>query len=208
MLAKLALEEFCDRLADGRPTPGGGSAAAVAGAMGCGLVAMFCKLTANRKQYSAVREEMSTAAAYADQWRGQLLQLAELDSKAFEKVLAAIRMTRDTEAKKAARRQAIDEATLEATGVPMQTAAACVAVMERVPSLAGRGNPNALSDLKVGLELLWTGFQGALANVEINLPALAEKEATTLQEETLKLAARAQKNLETGRQAIAASIQA
>lgn len=206
MLANLALEEFCDRLADGKPTPGGGSAAAVAGAMGSGLVAMFCKITANRKKYSSVREEMVTTAAYADQWRGQLLQLAELDSRAFEKVLAANRMARDTEAEKAARSQAIDEASLEATGVPMQTAAACVAVMERVPPLAGRGNPNALSDLKVGLELLWTGFQGALANVEINLPWLPEKEAAPLKEESLKLAARAQKALDTGRQAIAASI--
>lgn len=206
MLVELSVKDFCARLADGKPTPGGGSAAAVAGAMGSGLVAMFCNVTAGRKKYAAVKEEMENTARYADQWREQLLQLADLDSAAFEKVLAANRLPKETEAEKEARQQAIDAASLEATQVPLKTAAACLAVMEKVPPLAVKGNPNALSDLKVGLELLWTGFQGALANVEINLPWLPEQEATPLQKETLELAARAQKALDTGRQEISANL--
>ncbi len=206
MLVDLNVKEFCARIADGKPTPGGGTAAAVAGAMGAGLVSMFCNVTAGRKKYASVKEDMEEAAGHAVRWQQKLLELADLDSQAFEKVLEANRMPKETDEEKKVRKQAIDAASLEATRVPLQTGAACVAVIEMVPALAARGNPNALSDLKVGLELLWTAFQGAMANVEINLPWLPEEDGAEIKDELLHLTMQAQKAAEQGREQINANL--
>ncbi len=206
MLVDLNVKEFCARIADGNPTPGGGTAAAVSGAMGASLVSMFCNVTAGRKKYAAVKDDMEETARHAVQWQQKLLELADLDSQAFQKVLEANRMPKETDEEKQARKEASDAASLEATRVPLQTAAACVAVIEVIPALAARGNPNALSDLKVGLELLWTGFQGALANVEINLPWMPEGEAGEIEDEVLHLTMQAQKAAEQGREQIGANI--
>lgn len=199
MFADLSLEEFCRRLADGQPTPGGGSASAMAGAMGAGLVSMFCSLTLGRKKYAEVQGEMEEAAALAQDWQAHLLNLVDLDSAAYGKVLEANRMPKDSAQEKAVRRQAIDAANLEATSTPLDTAASCVAVLERIPSLAAKGNGNALSDLKVGMELLYTAFVGAKANVDINLPWLPKSEAEEYREKIDALGARADKALHQGR---------
>lgn len=203
MFVELSLDEFTKRLADGKPTPGGGSAAAMAGAMGAGLVSMFCNVTAGRKKYADVKEQMEEEAGFAEVWRSRLVELVDKDSAAFDKILAANRMPKETEDEKAARKQASDAATLEATRVPLETASTCVAVLERIPPLAAKGNPNAISDLKVGMELLLTAFGGGMANVEINLPWLSDKAAAEeIRTEILELAIRAQKAVETGREEI------
>lgn len=197
MLVNLNLGDFCKAISDKNPTPGGGSASAFAGAMGASLVAMFCSLTASKKKYVDVKEIMEEVASFALEGQGRLLGLVDADSGAYEKVLAANRMPKDSEAEAELRQRAVAEATLEATRVPLDTAASCLAVLEKVPGLAERGNPNALSDLKVGTELLWTAFQGGLANVEINLPWLPETEAEGIRDQVLDLVVRAQKTLET-----------
>jgi glutamate formiminotransferase/formiminotetrahydrofolate cyclodeaminase len=203
MFVELSLQEFTQRLADGKPTPGGGSAAAMAGAMGAGLVSMFCKVTAGKKKYADVKEQMDKESCYAQVWRGRLVELVDKDSAAFGKILAANRMPKETDQEKELRQQAIDAATMEATRVPLETASTCVAVLERIPPLAAKGNPNAISDLKVGMELLWTAFGGGMANVEINLPWLSDKAAAEdIRTEILELAIRAQRALETGREEI------
>jgi glutamate formiminotransferase/formiminotetrahydrofolate cyclodeaminase len=202
MFAQLSIEEFVQRLSDGNPTPGGGSAAALAGAMGSALVAMFCNLTAGRKKYAAVKEEMKTVAAFALELKGQLLQLVDRDSAAYEGIVAANRLPRETEAEKARRQEAIDAATLEATRTPLETAAVCVSLLERIPPLAAKGNPNAISDLKVGTELLFTAFTGARANVDINLPWLAEPAASPIKAELAELVRRAEMSVRSGREEI------
>jgi len=203
MFVELSLEEFSQRLADGKPTPGGGSAAAMAGAMGAGLVSMFCTLTASKKKFVAVKEEMEKEASHADVWRGRLVELVDRDSAAYGKILAANRLPKDSDAEKELRQQAIDDATLEATQTPLETASNCIAVLERIPPLFAKGNPNAFSDLKVGMELLFTAFGGAMANVEINLPWLADTAgAEGIRIEILELAVRAKKAVESGREEI------
>lgn len=202
MYTDLSLKEFTARLADGQPTPGGGSASAMAGAMGAGLVSMFCSLTLGRKKYAESWQEMEEAAAFAKDLRACLVELVDLDSAAYGKVLTANRMPKGTAEEKALRRQAIDAANLEATGTPLETAASCVTVLERIPSLTTKGNTNALSDLKVGMELLYTAFVGAKANVEINLPWLPEAEAERYRAEVAAFVARAERAIQQGREEI------
>lgn len=203
MFVELSLDEFTRRLADGSPTPGGGSAAALAGTMGASLVAMFCTLTAKKKKYAQVKEEMEGVAQFCALRRSVLMELVDKDSAAYEMVLAANRKPKETDEERELRRQAIDEATLEATRIPLETASHCVAVLERIPPLAAKGNPNAISDLKVGMELLFTAFGGAKANVEINLPWLTDSAAAREIETQLNdLVATAQEALEKGREEI------
>lgn len=209
MFIELSLDEFTRRLADGSPTPGGGSAAAMAGAMGAGLVSMFCTLTAGKKKFAAVQAEMEREAAFAEVRRAKLMTLVDQDSLAYEKVLAANRMPKESDEEKAARKQAADAATLQATRTPLETAVNCAAVLERIPPLAAKGNPNAISDLKVGMELLFTAFTGAAANVEINLPWLADAAAAReIRGELDDLANRARRSLEKGREEISRLLQA
>lgn len=202
MYAQLSIEEFVERLSDGNPTPGGGSAAALAGAMGSALVAMFCNLTAGKKKYAAFKDEMEAVAAFAQELKGRFLELVDRDSAAYERIVAANRLPKETEAEKARRLQAIDAATLEATRTPLETAAVSVSLLERIPPLAAKGNPNALSDLKVGTELLFTAFTGARANVEINLPWLGEAAAAPIKEELAALIQRAERSVRSGREEI------
>ena len=128
-----------------------------------------------------------------------MVELVDLDSEAYAKVLAANRLPKETEAEKAARREAMDAATLIATRTPLETAACCVAALELVPPLVAKGNPNALSDLKVGMELLFTAFTGARANLEINLPWLPQAAAAEITEELSPLIAKAEALVAEGR---------
>ena len=204
MLVNLSLAEFTRRLADGNPTPGGGSASALAGAMGSALVAMFCNLTAGRKKYASVREEMLEAAAFAGEQQGKFLGLVDRDSAAYEKIVAANRLAKDSEEEKTRRAQALDAASLEATRTPLETCGVSADLLERTLSLAAKGNANALSDLKVGVELLFTAFSGAKANVEINLPWLPETLGEGIRAELAALVLRAEGALKVAREEISA----
>jgi glutamate formiminotransferase/formiminotetrahydrofolate cyclodeaminase len=202
LFAQMSIEEFIQRLSDGKPTPGGGSAAALAGAMGAALIAMFCNLTASKKKYFGIKEEMETIAAFAQERQKLLLELVDRDSAAYEKILAANRLPKETEAEVALRREAINGATLEATRTPLETATVSLGLLELVPPLASKGNPNALSDLKVGMELLYTSFSGGKANVEINLPWLNPADAKEIKSQLAALCPLAERTLCKGREEI------
>lgn len=202
MLINLSAREFVGRLGDGNPTPGGGSASALAGAMGTALVAMYCNLTASRKKYASVQGEMLAAAAFALERQKILLDLVDRDSAAYEGIVQANRLPKDTEEEKILRAKAIDQVTLTATRTPLETAAVCAEMLERILGLAPKGNPNALSDLQVGLELLFTAFTGARANVEINLPWLFEDIGRNLRSELGVLSLRAEKAVQAARKEI------
>lgn len=195
MYARLSVEDFTGCLADGKPTPGGGSAAALAGAMGAGLVAMFCNLAAGRKKYAAVETELAAVARAADKIRVELLALVDRDSAAYEEIVAANRLPRASEAEKAGRQAAIAAASLTATLTPLATASFCADLLAQMRALAAKGNPNALSDLKVGAELTAAAFAGARANVEINLPWLTEQQRASIGQDMLALAVRAEQAL-------------
>ena len=165
---------FLDALASGAPTPGGGGAAALSGAMAAALVSMVCNLTIGRERYAEAEADMRQTLARAEMLREELQQLAEDDVVAFNRLSAAYKLPRATEADIAIRKDAIQAALRRATDVPLRTARAAAAVLPLCPAAAERGNQAAVSDIGVAALLAHAGVRSALLNVEINLRTLQD----------------------------------
>jgi glutamate formiminotransferase/formiminotetrahydrofolate cyclodeaminase len=163
---------FLDQVAAPSPTPGGGTVAAFVGALAATLPAMVAGLTIGKKSYAASEDAMREVKRRVEQLRIRLLGLARQDSEAFEAVLRARRMADTTAEEKAMREQALRAAELEATRVPLRTAAACVEVVEQAAVAARLGNRNAVTDAGVAGLLARAAAEGALLNVQINLKSL------------------------------------
>ena len=165
---------FLDALASGAPTPGGGGAAALSGAMAAALISMVCNLTIGRPRYADVENDMRQVLARAEMLREELQQLAEDDVVAFNRLSAAYKLPRVTESDTAIRRDAIQAALRRATDVPLRTARAAGAVLPLCPTVAERGNQAAVSDVGVAALLAQAAVRSALLNVEINLRTLQD----------------------------------
>lgn len=172
--AELPIRQFLSDLASSAPTPGGGTAAAVAGAMGAGLAEMVTALTLAREKYAASHEAMRPIARAAAGAREELLALAREDAQAYDEVVAARRLAKDTDEQKAHREERISAANRRATEVPLRTARAAARLLEAMPELAEKGNPNAASDAGAAALLLEAATQAALLNVAINLPGVSD----------------------------------
>lgn len=169
------IQDFCTQLAAGTPTPGGGAAAAVAGAMGASLVAMVAGLTAGREKYAAVNDEMVDLQAAASREADALLACADEDAEAFNAVMAALALPKATDEEKAARKAAVQEGYKVATHSPLNTMKHALPVMRGALAAAARGNTNALSDAYVGFLTASAAFEGGLWNVAINLGSLKDE---------------------------------
>jgi len=176
MLVDLKVSEFVDRLGAGTPTPGGGSAAALAGTLAAALGGMVCELTLGKTKYEPVRPEMEKARQALTRYRKDLLALIDRDSEAYDEVSKALKLPKETPAGKAARQQALGKASQYATEIPVKTAETCLAVMEQVKRVAQIGNANAASDAGVAAHLAHTGVAGAVLNVRINLSGIPDKD--------------------------------
>ena len=193
--SKLSLEQFLAALASDAPTPGGGTAAAVAGAMGAALAEMVAQLTLSKEKYASAHEAVRPIAEAGQLARAEFLSLAREDSEAYDQVVAARRMPKATEAEKSARQRQIAVASRNATEVPMRTARAAIRLLAALPELAEKGNPNAVSDVGAGALLLDACVEGALLNVGINLSGIEDvtfvsemqAETAVLQEESQRL---------------------
>ena len=170
--AELSLQGFLDALASEAPTPGGGTAAATAGAMGAALAQMVAGLTLSKEKYAASHDAVRPIAEAGELARAEFLDLAREDSEAYDEVIAARRLAKDTDAEKAARAHRIALANRRAAEVPMRTARAAVRLLEALPELAEKGNPNAASDVGAASLLLDACVEGALLNVGINLSSI------------------------------------
>jgi glutamate formiminotransferase/formiminotetrahydrofolate cyclodeaminase len=170
----LSLGGFLDAVASGEPTPGGGTVAALAGALSGALVAMVARLTLGKKKYAAVQGAMAEAIEEASRLRAELTSLMRRDSAAFERVLIAVRMPQATKEDAEHRGKALVEATWEATRVPLETAEACARVGDWAARVALSGNANAVSDAATAAALARAGVEAALWNVEINLQNLPD----------------------------------
>jgi formiminotetrahydrofolate cyclodeaminase len=160
---------FLNELASAAPAPGGGSVAALSGALGAGLISMVCNLTLGKPKYADVQDNISALLKKSESLRKELTDLLEEDVQAYSKLSQIMKMPRDTEEQKAARAALMDQALKAATDVPMRVAAACVAVMELCPPAAEKGNTNAVSDVGVGILMAEAGLRSAALNVLINL---------------------------------------
>jgi formiminotetrahydrofolate cyclodeaminase len=165
---------FLDALASGAPAPGGGGAAAVAGAMGAALVSMVCNLTIGRQRYAQAEAEMREILDRAETLRAELQQLAEDDVAAFNRLSAAYKLPRVTDADIAIRRDAIQSSLRRATEVPLRTARSAAAILPLCSPVAERGNQAAVSDIGVAVLLAHAAVRSALLNVEINLRTIED----------------------------------
>lgn len=176
-LTTLTVDQFLDRLASGDPTPGGGSASALAGALGAALVSMVCNLTVGREKYAAHDAEVREILAASGQLVETLRQGIDQDSAAYDQVMAAFKLPRATDDEKAARQTAIQSATHAASLVPLALAEASAQVIAQAERAVGKTNVNAASDLAVAALLGVAALDGAAANVEINLSSLKDEAA-------------------------------
>ena len=168
----LSLDEFTSHLASADPTPGGGSASAVAGAFGAALIAMLARLSMGRGGDDAL---FTRTAEGMDRVRTTLLDLAAQDARAFDVVMAATRMPRRSDEEKQARTSAVQRAMRDAAEVPLDVAGQAVTVLEAACQILPTANPNAASDGGVAVLLSYAAAQGAIANVRINLASIREE---------------------------------
>ncbi len=174
--AKQPLGEFMDDLASSKPAPGGGSVAALAGALGAALVSMVGNLTVGKEKYKAVEPEIQAMLATSEKLRHRLLNLIEEDVAAFNLWAAAAKLPRDTEEQKAARTAAIQNALIKAAKPPMDIAKCCADVLDLCRPIAEKGNVQAVSDAGVAALLAEAGLRAAALNVQINLGWIKDEE--------------------------------
>jgi glutamate formiminotransferase/formiminotetrahydrofolate cyclodeaminase len=193
--SELSIRQFLSTLASSAPTPGGGTAAAIAGAMGAGLTEMVAGLTLSREKFAPVHDAMRSIAHAAQTAREEFLALAREDSEAYDAVVAARRLARETEEEKQVRARTIESANRLATEVPMRTARAAARLLAALPELVEKGNPNAFSDAGAAALMLSAAAEGALLNVGINLPGISDaafvedmrREAAAIRAETQRM---------------------
>jgi formiminotetrahydrofolate cyclodeaminase len=169
------IESFLDALASNSATPGGGSAAAIIGAMGAALVSMVCNLTVGKKKYVEVEGEMKDVLAKAETLRKKLIGMIEDDVTAFDAVMGAYGMPKETDADKAARDQAIQAALKQATDVPLACARAAREVIDIAAIAADKGNLNVISDAGVGVLAGYAALRSAALNVFTNARMITDK---------------------------------
>lgn len=170
-----AIEPFLDQLASSAATPGGGSAAAIIGAMGAALVSMVCNLTIGKKKYADVEGEMQAVLGKAEMLRRKLTGMIQDDVKAFDAVMGAYGMAKETDADKAARDKAIQAALKLATDVPLACARAAREVIDLAAITSDKGNLNVISDAGVGVLAGYAALRSAALNVFTNARMITDK---------------------------------
>jgi glutamate formiminotransferase/formiminotetrahydrofolate cyclodeaminase len=173
-----ANQAFLHALAAGTATPGGGAASAYSGAAASALVAMVARLTIGKKKYAAVEAQMQVILTEAEQLRTELTTAVQRDSAAFEKVMAAFKLPKDTAQEEKNRAKAIEEATWEATLVPLEVCCWAVETLGLADQVISFANLNAISDAGSAAALAKAAYQGASLNVRINVKSLPASEKT------------------------------
>ena len=174
-LASMKLHEFASELSSDSPAPGGGSVAALAGALSASLASMVANLTHGNKNYRESWERMEDVAVFAQDLRKELLQAIDRDTEAFNRVMDAFRLPKKTEEDRQRREQAIEEATKEATRVPFGVMEKSLQALKLCKAVAEMGNENAVSDAGVGALTGYAAVHGAFLNVKINLPGIQDQ---------------------------------
>ncbi len=173
---ELVDQRFLDALARATPTPGGGSAAAYAGAMAAALLAMVARLTIGKKKYTAVEDRMREIEKRAESLRRELSAAVAADAAAFDSVMAAYRLPKDTPESQSQRAAAIQSATRQAAEVPLDVAQKALEVLELAGEAVEYGNINAISDAGSAAALAGASLDGAALNVRINAAGLVDRD--------------------------------
>ena len=173
-LDKLSVEDFTAELGSGSPAPGGGSAAALAGALACSLVSMVAKVTLNKLEDEGIRDKLDNMATESEQTRAQFLKLINSDTLAFNEIMKSYKLPKTTDFEKDARYTAIQAATKHAAKVPLNTAQLGVKALGWVEELTEVGSENAITDTGVAGLMAYTAVTGAIWNVKINLGSIKD----------------------------------
>ena len=174
MLTDLKISEFLEKTASGTAVPGGGSVAALAGALGAGLSEMVANLTIGRKGYEASDSEMKALAEDARVLRGRLAQAIDKDSEAYTQVLAAFRLPKSTEEEKSQRQKAVQKGFMAAATVPLNVAKDALRVMGLAEKAIVMGNRNMVTDGAVAGVMAKSAVISAVLNVKINLHSITD----------------------------------
>jgi formiminotetrahydrofolate cyclodeaminase len=176
LLIEKKITDFLEDLASDLPAPGGGGAAALAGAMGACLISMVARLTIGKKGYEAVEVQMRDILRRSDQLYQQLTVQVDEDAAAFNEVIAAMKLPKANETEAGIRTEAMQKSFRRAAEVPYKAAVNCKEVLDLAAEIASGCNTNVSSDVGVAAELAWAGLQSSLLNVKINLPYLKDEE--------------------------------
>jgi formiminotetrahydrofolate cyclodeaminase len=175
MYIERQLHEYLDDLASAKPTPGGGSTAALSGAMGAALVCMVARLTLSRAEYAAVHAEMEEIVEKAETLRARFQVLMSEDMEAYGRLSACFKLPKATNEEKAARTKAIQASLVEAALVPLEMAERAVELVHACQRIAEIGNKNVLSDIAVASTLVSSAASGAAWMVRVNIEALKDQ---------------------------------
>ncbi|MEG1311178.1 MAG: cyclodeaminase/cyclohydrolase family protein [Romboutsia sp.] len=179
-LMDMTVSDFGDEVDSNSTAPGGGSVAALASNIGIGLARMMAHLSFGKIKYEGLDENIRIE--FLDKFnklgdlRQELIELVDKDTESFNEVMKAIRMPKDTEEQMNMRNIAIQDATLFSIDVPFKTAKLSFKALKLLEHLSNYGNQNAITDIGVGVLMLYTGLEGALLNVKVNLISLENKE--------------------------------
>lgn len=192
-LNKLSVKAFAEETASESPAPGGGSISAYMGALGAALGTMVANLSAHKPGWDDRWESFSKVAEKGHALMEGLLELIDEDTHAFNKIMDVFAMPKGTDKEKAARKEALQKATLYATEVPLKTMQATIKAFHILEEMAKEGNPNSISDVGVGALAARSAVLGAQLNVEINASGLDDKEiAARLMNEAMAIAKQAE----------------
>lgn len=169
-----AVIDLLDAFASNEPVPGGGSAAALAGSLGVSLLVMAAGLPKTRTMAPEEATDLAEAASRLRPLRESLIELVDRDSDAYREVMAALKLPKETDAEKAARRQAIQEGMREATAVPLEVMRACQQALAGAVVVARNAYTLAASDVGMGVELVAAALRGCGMSIDGNLTSLAD----------------------------------
>jgi glutamate formiminotransferase/formiminotetrahydrofolate cyclodeaminase len=206
-LVEMDLRQFCDETLSDSPAPGGGSVAALMGALGVSLGGMVANLSAGKRGWDDQLQYFSDWAVKAHELKDELLFLVDEDTAAFNKVMAAFALPKESAEEKAARSAAIQVANKQAAEIPLRAMETACKSYQLLAEMAGKGNPASISDVGVGLLALRACIDGAALNVRINLAGLKDEEAkANLREKVQKISAESESEFQRIHQIVESKI--
>ncbi|MFH0734450.1 MAG: cyclodeaminase/cyclohydrolase family protein [bacterium] len=169
---EILLNEYFEQLSSSSPTPGGGNVSALCGGLASALGEMVCNLTIGKKKYLEFENDLIGYKEKLIDYKNQFLDLADADNEAFNKVMAAFKLPKETDEQKSVKNKAIEEATIGAVEVPFKVINLALKTVDFLESVSVKGNKNSISDVGVAVLLIQTAAKGAYLNVIINCSSL------------------------------------
>jgi len=176
MLKELSISDFMQKLSSSDPTPGGGSAAALAAWQGSSLIIMFCGFSLGKEKFKQYEAVLQKADKEARTLAEQLKKAVDEDTEAVDQVMKAFRLPKETDQEKSERKAAIQKAMRRAAEVPLTVSKNCLSLLNICQDIVDKGNPNSITDLGVGCLLAHSAMEGAILNVKINLSSIKDED--------------------------------